>query len=85
MTLALIILCLILCIREVSFMHERKQWRIERKELYSRIQAGSLLEYEQVTRKPTATVAKTRDQLIAEEANDKGVSPDDLKYPAHWK
>lgn len=84
MTLAIIILCL-LCIREVSFMHERKQWRIERKELYSRIQAGSLLEYEQATRKPTATVAKTRDQLIAEQALDKGVSPDDLRYPAQWK
>lgn len=66
-------------------MHERKQWQAERKDLYSRIQAGSLQEYEQVTRKPTSPIVKTRDQLVAEEAHEKGVAASDLKYPAHWK
>jgi hypothetical protein len=85
MTIAVIILCLTLAYREIMFMHERKRWEDERKDLYSRIQAGSLQEYVQTTKEPKAPFVKYREQRISEEAADKGLMRQDLQYPTHWK
>lgn len=81
----MIALVLLLIIRELSFMHERKRWEIERKDLYSRIQAGSLQEYERVTKPRTPSVKKDREQLVAEEAEKRGIPVSNLQFPSHWK
>jgi hypothetical protein len=85
MTWAIFILCLILAYREFMFTHERKQWHIERKDLYSRIQAGSLQEYERIHREPSQPVQKDREQRVSESAEDKGLMRQDLQYPSQWK
>lgn len=82
---ALVMLCLTLAYREIMFMHERTRLSEERKDLYSRIQAGTLQEYVQSNKTPSTPVMKDREQKIAEEAADKGLMRQDLQYPAHWK
>jgi hypothetical protein len=85
MITAILILCLVIIIRELSFMHERKRWELERKDLYSRIQAGSLQEYERVTKPSKPIIHKDRDQRVAEEAEKRGIPVSNLQYPSQWK
>lgn len=86
MTLAIIaVLCLMMLIKEFLYQRERKQWYAERKDLYSRIQAGSLQEYERINREPTQAVQKGREQRVSESAEEKGIMRQDLQYPQHWK
>lgn len=81
----IIMLLAFLLVREVMFMHERNRWEKERKDLYSRIQAGTLQEYVQSNKTPSTPIMKDREQKIAEEATEKGLMRQDLQYPAHWK
>lgn len=85
MTIALIVLCGILLMREYMFIDERKKWQEERKDLYSRIQAGTLQEYIQTTKEPSAPIVKDREQRIAEQAEKDGLQRQDYQFPAHWK
>lgn len=85
MTLALILFMATLILRELTFTHERKRWETERKDLYSRIQAGTLQEYIQTTKDPSEPYVKTREQRVSEEAEEKGIMRQDLQYPSHWK
>lgn len=83
--LALVLFFGTLGLRELSFMHERKRWENERKDLYGRLQAGTLQEYVQTTKEPSTPIVKDREQRIAEQAEKDGLQRQDYQYPAHWK
>lgn len=82
--LALLLFISTLALRELTFAKERKRWESERKDLYSRIQAGSLQEYERIQREPSSSVQKDREQRIAEQTEKMGVMREDLQFPSHW-
>ena len=85
MSIAIALLSLLLIIREIMFMRERLSFNKERQDLYNRIQAGSLSEYQQADIKPSASSFKTLEQKVSEETHRRGITRSDLQYPSHWK
>lgn len=72
MIVAAIVFCLILALIEYSrwreredFNQERKNWSYERKDLYDRIQSGSLTEYKEATQE-----VKTFEPVVKSEEDE---------------
>lgn len=82
---ALVILAALFIFREIQHMHAEKRHKEERKDLYTRLQAGTLQEYQVATAKPNPPAKKDREQKVAEEMEKKGVTRGDLQYPSMWR
>lgn len=82
----IIIACFIFMVfREIMFLQERNKFHLERKDLYNRIQAGTLDQYKNNSTAPSTATYKDREQKIAEETARRGITRSDLQYPSFWK
>lgn len=85
MTTALIVMSCLFLLRELAFLRQYKQWQEERQDLYNRIQAGTLQEYQQATREPSPPIVKDREQRVAEQCAELGLPREAFQYPPIWK